>query len=229
MEQTFCKHLQIHAPSINLSLCHSRMHTSIHLSRDARRKSRHKHFKTCRWPLGAIYLFLLDSSISNAFVLCRDANRPNLQNAQCKQMMVDEILSLLQATDGKKWTIEDALSTNEEGERRFLFDEVDCLKKHQRTQRTPSESCSGSELAQCFSTEVASLSPEEVERKRLMLAFRHWSIKCPKRAPCVMHKKRRLRTFFHCLDCGVPLHPGVCHRIFHSISDLSSVDEDLLC
>ncbi len=192
------------------------------LFRDARWKCRHKHFKTRRWPLGAIFFFLLDSSVSNAFILFKDGGHPNFENHMSKEVLVTEILSLLGTLEGRSWAIEDALSLNEDGERRFIFDEI--FPFHSFSSQL-SYSEQGNELEDCYSTKMASLSREEVEKRRLVRSLRHWSIRCDKRAPCILHKKR-LRTNYHCLDCGIPLHPGVCHRIFHSVSDLSSVYVD---
>ncbi len=119
--------------------------------------------------------------------------------------------------------LEDALSLDEDGERRFIFDEIfPC-----RSIPLPKSSYSnqGNELEDCYSTKVASLSREAVKKRRLVRSLRHWSIRCDKRAPCILHKKR-LHMFYHCLDCGIPLHAGVCHRIFHSVADISSVNVD---
>ncbi len=201
--------------------------TCVYFFRDARRKSRSRHFKTKRWPLGAMYFFLLDSSINNAFVIYRDGGNATFANYEAKSTLVDEIIRLLTEASGRNWSLEECLSKTENGDRRFIHDELFPSSSNLPSSMvvsTPTDS-SSCNVEDCLSTEVASLSPAEVDRRRLLLGYRHYSIKCTKRAPCVMHKKR-MRTFYHCLDCGVALHPGVCHRIFHSVQDISSVDVD---
>ncbi len=60
------------------------------VNRDHLRKSQHRHFRSKRWPLSAVYCLLLDWSIINA-TICYKQTNPKFQNRNAKPQLAAEL------------------------------------------------------------------------------------------------------------------------------------------
>ncbi len=68
---------------------------TIYVFRGQKRKTHHRHIRTRSWPLGAVYAWLLDVSLTNAAIIYKDADNPSFVNCNAKPLMVAELLELL--------------------------------------------------------------------------------------------------------------------------------------
>ncbi len=199
------------------------VHTLVtFLFRDQRRKSRHRHFKTRRWPLGAIYFFLLDASVANAVVLFKDAGHPDFANADAKPTLVSQLLQHLPTLAGLPATSLESILA-EDGRQHFSFGPS-------ATQPQPSSddlSCGPSlrvqQLQRCLDP-VVKRPRAEADSLRLDVSLGHHPRQLPFRGPCVLHSSTRKYSYFWCTVCGIALHCSVCFEAYHTLTDIDGID-----
>ncbi len=67
-----------------------------HNYRDHLRKSKHRHFRLRKWPIGAIYTTLLGWSIINS-AICHREDSPTFFNFEAKPLLVKQLLQFCNA------------------------------------------------------------------------------------------------------------------------------------
>ncbi len=180
------------------------LHFTIHRFSGQKRKTRHRHIRTRSWPLGAAYAWLLDVSLTNAAIIFKDAENPTFINCNAKVAVVSELVQLLTAN----YTIP-RLIPQLVGRRQ---PDVDRLTDQQIQ-----------EINVCCNRPLVHLDDAQLSTDRLDKSLPHFNRVFNVSGRCPLHTVRR-RTNCHCVHCGVPLHHGLCHDVFHSVLDLRGVD-----
>ncbi len=67
----------------------------VHLIRDKLRKSRHKQFRSKRWPLGGVYFLLLDWSIINGHIIHKTYHH-GFQHRDSKSVLCAQLFNYCQ-------------------------------------------------------------------------------------------------------------------------------------
>ncbi len=172
-----------------------------------KRKTRHRHIRTRSWPLGAAYSWLMDVSLTNAAIIYKDAGHPEFSNCDAKAMVVSELVELIGSVNSIPLPVSITTPRQQLAHRHVLTD--------QQLQ----------EVAICLNRPLPVLDAAQVQRDRLDSTLPHFNHQYPIHGRCPLHSSRR-RTHCHCSHCGVPLHSGICHDIFHSVLDLRGVTFD---
>ncbi len=169
-----------------------------------KRKTRHRHIRTRSWPLGAAYSWLLDVSLTNSAIIYKDAAHPDFSNCDAKAMIVSELVELLVSTSTMPLSLRQLPTT------------CQIAHRHQLTEQQHQE------IAVCLNRPLPLLDKAQIQNDRLDKSLPHFNHRYSISGRCPLHLEHR-RTFCHCCHCGVPLHHGICHDVFHSVLDLRGV------
>ncbi len=200
------------AVRLEFLLCISHINSLFHLStiiitsRGQKRKTRHRHLKTRSWPLGAAYSWLLDVSFTNTAIIFKDADNPTFLNCNAKAAIVAELLELLNTVY-------------------FVPRPILRPVPHRHLEFHPLTAQQQQEIDVCLNRPLPILDDEQVSQDRLDNTLNHFNRQYRVSGRCPLHRDRR-RTYHHCSHCGVPLHHGLCHDVFHSVLDLTGVTLD---
>ncbi len=213
--RTILVHTLIHTYNSYVLYLYIIFPSSPKLFRDQRRKSRHRHFKTRWWPLGAIYFFLFDASIANAVVLFKDSNHPDFTNAAAKPTLIDEMLRLFPALEAQRSISLDDVKADEDAYFNVQLPPIPVIGG-------PLLGSQAEQLQSCLAPFIK-WTYEEALTLRLDASLRHAPHFIKFRGRCPLHSCNKY-SYYWCKVCGIPLHFGRCFEVFHGIENLDSLD-----
>ena len=77
------------------------LHLLIPHFRDHLRKSKHRHFKSRKWPIGAVFFFLMEVAVVNMYI-CMKEVLPKLQNCNVKEELCNQVQEFCRAQNNPR-------------------------------------------------------------------------------------------------------------------------------
>lgn len=149
--------------------------------------------KSRQWPVGAVFFFLLDTSVINSYICMREVS-PSVKNKDAKLILSEQLKEF-------------CLASRCVDRRPIIGKCLEQLPPRRCTTKVPL-------------SEVPVLSDEQLSKCRYDLSLGHFIRRCTTRRVCVAHdrekggRKQQNSCRYFCNVCGTFLH-WECFEMFH--------------